>query len=127
MMLSYDDRFLAFRASSRVRVVTAVLPSVILPRYLAAALGGLLVDRISFEATFRITAVVYVLATLILALVIPLTAGEKVDDTPVASSKADASDSISDSTHAAAAIAAKKGKAGDKFTESTPLIGAVSP
>lgn len=47
-----------------------------------AALGGLLVDRISFEATFRITAIVYVVATLILALVIPLTAGEKVDESP---------------------------------------------
>lgn len=65
----------------------------------SAALGGLLVDRISFEATFRITAIVYVLATLILALVMPLTAGEKVDDTPVkAESKADSQpDSQADS------------------------------
>ena len=45
----------------------------------SAVLGGFLVQRFSFRTTFFITGCLYVLGTLLRALVIPLTAGEVVD------------------------------------------------
>jgi MFS family permease len=46
----------------------------------SAALGGLLITTHDYRFTFMITGILYVLATALLALLIPLTYGEKVED-----------------------------------------------
>jgi MFS family permease len=46
----------------------------------SAALGGVLVDKLSFDDTFRITGGLFVLSTLMLLPLVPLTWGEIVDD-----------------------------------------------
>ena len=45
----------------------------------SAALGGLLVQRYDYSFTFLITGVIYTVGTLPLVLLVPLTAGERVD------------------------------------------------
>jgi hypothetical protein len=46
----------------------------------SAALGGVLVDKLSFDDTFRITGGLFILSTLMLLPLVPLTWGEIVDD-----------------------------------------------